>query len=272
MEPSPPATTDDNLLHSAPGKTIASDHKTLQRLRQSCPNCTRKIYRTRTEETIKTWLTPLRTSFPGNRSRSTLTNAPKGTSSFNFAPPGLLAEVVECILFPYEDQNGNSRSGDLMKLRFSTSTIRKIAAFVFGASLVHAGTIVYSVNESDLGLSGGIGINEATYSGTIETNGTLGALDSGNIIGYSLLLNNGAPKRSRSIRVTRPSPLPERQPPQRLACCNSITTRLTLAALVISRFWILPTGGDCFLPLPREVSRTAASSIPMRQHAGFDRI
>jgi hypothetical protein len=79
-----------------------------------------------------------------------------------------------------------------MKLRFSTSTIRKIAAFVFGASLVHAGTIVYSVNESDLGLSGGIGINEATYSVTIETNGTLGALDSGNIIGYSLLLNDGA--------------------------------------------------------------------------------
>ena len=67
-----------------------------------------------------------------------------------------------------------------------------IAAFVFGASLVHAATIVYTVNESDLGLSGGIGINEAIYSGTIETNGTLGTLDSGDIIGYSLLLNDGA--------------------------------------------------------------------------------
>ena len=41
-----------------------------------------------------------------------------------------------------------------MKLRLGfTLKVCAIPAFVFGASLVHAGTIVYTVNESDLGLS-----------------------------------------------------------------------------------------------------------------------
>ena len=79
-----------------------------------------------------------------------------------------------------------------MKLRFGINPkVCAVTAFVFGASLVHGGTIVYTVNNSDLGLPGGIGFNDATYSGTIETNGTVGALDSRDIIGYDLLLNDG---------------------------------------------------------------------------------
>ncbi len=79
-----------------------------------------------------------------------------------------------------------------MKLRFGlASRICVIAAFVFGASLIHAAPIVYTVSQSDFVTSGGLGFNDGTISGTIETDGTIGTLDSSDIISYSLLLNDG---------------------------------------------------------------------------------
>lgn len=73
-----------------------------------------------------------------------------------------------------------------MKLRLGfTSRVCAITAFVFGASLVHAGPIVYTVSQ------GGLGFDDGTVSGTIETNGTIGTLDSGDIVNYDLLLNDG---------------------------------------------------------------------------------
>jgi hypothetical protein len=80
-----------------------------------------------------------------------------------------------------------------MKLQFSlTSKTCVIAALVFSAGLIHASPIVYTANTSDF-VPGGqtLGINGGTVSGTIETDGTIGTLDSSDILGWSLLLNDG---------------------------------------------------------------------------------
>jgi hypothetical protein len=65
-----------------------------------------------------------------------------------------------------------------------------IASLVFGASLVHAGPIVYAVSQSNF-WNGGLGFDDGTISGTIETDGTIGTIGSSDIISYSLLLNDG---------------------------------------------------------------------------------
>jgi hypothetical protein len=67
-----------------------------------------------------------------------------------------------------------------------------IAAFVCGANLVHAGSILYTVSSSDFVPSGHIlGINGGTVSGTIETDGTTGTLGSSDLLTWSILLNDG---------------------------------------------------------------------------------
>jgi hypothetical protein len=66
-----------------------------------------------------------------------------------------------------------------------TSRIFVIGAFVIGANLVHAAPITYTVDLS------GLGFNDGSVNGTIETDGALGTLGSGDIVSYSLLLNDG---------------------------------------------------------------------------------
>lgn len=80
-----------------------------------------------------------------------------------------------------------------MKLQCSSiSKICTLAALLFGAGLVHAGSIVYTVSSSDFVPSGHIlGLNGGTVSGTIETDGTIGTLGPGDILSWSLLLNDG---------------------------------------------------------------------------------
>ena len=71
-----------------------------------------------------------------------------------------------------------------------TSRACAVAVFMFATGLVHAGPVVYAVN-SNLVVPGGIGINDGTWSGTIETDGTIGTLSASNILSWSLLLNDG---------------------------------------------------------------------------------
>jgi hypothetical protein len=59
------------------------------------------------------------------------------------------------------------------------------AIFLFGGAL-RAEPIVYSVNLS------GLGLNNESITGTIETDGTIGTLGANNILGWNLLLSVGS--------------------------------------------------------------------------------
>jgi hypothetical protein len=59
-----------------------------------------------------------------------------------------------------------------------------VIAPVFGAGLVRA-DIIYDVDDTGFGIDGG------TATGSIETNGTIGTLDSGDFVTWNLLLSDG---------------------------------------------------------------------------------
>jgi len=66
-----------------------------------------------------------------------------------------------------------------------TSRIFVIGAFVIGANMVQAAAITYTVSLT------GLGFDDGSVNGTIETDGTIGTLASGDILSYNLLLNDG---------------------------------------------------------------------------------
>ena len=76
-----------------------------------------------------------------------------------------------------------------MRLSFSLSLIPAMLALVAGVCL--AGPITYQITDVSPIPAGPIGIDGATVAGTIETDGTIGALATGNIVAWNILLTDG---------------------------------------------------------------------------------
>jgi len=69
-------------------------------------------------------------------------------------------------------------------------------ALAVGAPAIGSASVIFNVNQT---------IGAGGVTGTITTDGTLGALGSTNLLGWSLTLNDGAAPRAEPIR-TRPCP------------------------------------------------------------------
>jgi hypothetical protein len=60
-----------------------------------------------------------------------------------------------------------------------------IATLILCSSFAHGAAITYYVDQ------GGLGINDATVVGTVETDGTIGTLAASNFLSWNLLLSDG---------------------------------------------------------------------------------
>lgn len=72
-----------------------------------------------------------------------------------------------------------------MKLPLVRHLLNCAAATLFGAGFVHASPITYNVDLGSYGINGG------TAVGTIETDGTIGTLDTADLLTWNLLLSDG---------------------------------------------------------------------------------